>query len=122
MLKGQEHRVTDEKDEKMSFVDMAHSMTGSDLDWTNGGKRKDSVSGNWHTSQFTTAADLPGLYFHKVHLQMWPEGPKEAPITVGHRVEIRDRMGRIVKDEYTQTYATDEQAGTRIAHMIHYMF
>ena len=105
----------------MSFYDMAHEMTGADLNWSNGGKRKEIESDDWFTSQFTTDADFPGLYFHKVHLQMWPEGPKEAPVTIGYRTEIRDRMGRVVKDEYTKTYLTDEEAGTRIAHLIHYM-
>lgn len=106
----------------MSFDNMGHDMTGADLNWQSGGKSRDPFSGNWYTSQFTTDADLPGLYFHKVHLQMWPEGPKEAPVTIGHRVEIRNRVGNVVKDEYTKMYMTDDEAGTRIAHLIHYMF
>ena len=92
----------------MTFFSAQDEYTDASLTWTKCWKTRDA-DGNWTYSKRTTDSDHPDKFFHVVHLG-----------SGGHRVEVRDKFGRINED-LMSWHSTEEAAGTRIAQMINYL-
>lgn len=81
---------------------------GSALSWKDGGKTKDTFTGEWNRSKFVEVPGTDRVRYYVVTLTLRPSR-HEAPVPTGYRFEVRDRFGRIDED-HTKWFGTEPEA------------